>query len=227
VGVLLFAATAASARSLDPALRRSQPAETESLGLLPAADAELVVGDWYELEVQRGQAKTSCAGCLIAANQHWLVLRSITVESNSTAVPRVLGIPIFGRVFQSVDSVRQEANVWVPREAARLTSRVRAADAMPSALRAPTVVGAQPVPAADCTLVHVSNKRETMIYGELTAVGDERMTLVVERSEEKHPHDIGRGDLLFLSVPVADSRSSTRRVSLGQFTYTLPLARSE
>lgn len=68
-------------------------------GTLRAQEAELTIGDWYRVGVQRGRLARSHEGTLIKVTDKWLVLNTVTQETNTQGVPYLRDLPGAGKWF--------------------------------------------------------------------------------------------------------------------------------
>jgi len=120
LGLILFL-PATTASGQEQAVPPRQPAE------------ELILGDGYVVDVERGSLRRRFEGTLVKANEQWIVLRVVSEGRNEVAVPVVSKAPYFGkRLFQNVGIGRQTEFRWIPREAATIAGHVHAEKPQPA-----------------------------------------------------------------------------------------------
>ena len=91
-------------------------------------------GDWYTIDVERDGVAKQFEGEFIKSNDQWIILRRISEGRNDVDVPVLAKIPVLGpRVFRRVEVGRLTRFLWIPRDAATITGRVRVADPRPPA----------------------------------------------------------------------------------------------
>lgn len=84
---------------------------------------QLVIGDRYEVAVQRGEAKEQYHGTLVKVTDRWLVLLNKYETRTERGVPVAAKVPYLNRLFRNVGIGRSMAYRWIPREAATIRGR--------------------------------------------------------------------------------------------------------
>src|SRR5689334_23052669 len=76
--------------------------------------SRLVVGDSYNLRVERHGVKLNPSGIVMKVTDRWILLHSIRVQASVQVVPYIGDIPLIGRVFQRSKGTRVDEYIWVP-----------------------------------------------------------------------------------------------------------------
>ena len=99
----------------------------------PAArkQPEMIVGDWYAVDVQRKDSRQRLEGDFVKANDRWMVLRRISEGRHDVTVPISSKVP-FLKTKKSAIGVQTEY-LWIPRQAATVVSRTPATQRVPLA----------------------------------------------------------------------------------------------
>lgn len=178
-----------------PTPKPPQPMPVELAEADSTADAEtLVVGDWYKVRVKRRGVSAQLQGELVKVNDQWIVLRVISEGRSEYAVPVASKIPYVGkRLFKNVGIGRRDDNLWIPRDAATVEERTSLAQrkgetdgvaqvAAEAASDAPVTVGEEPPAGGACELEIAGAKASEQAVGEVVAVTDDVVSLMVTRN---------------------------------------------
>jgi hypothetical protein len=187
----------ASARS-----KKSHLVEPTALHSQSAAEAALVVGDWYSVKVVRGKVEVPYSGCLMAATERWIVLRDVTVVNRSKGIPLLRDVPGLSDAVTRDKGQRSEADLWIPREAVLMTSHLAAASVAEFFIpRAPSKAGAEPPLKPGCSLTRVVNGERKTAPGGLLAVKPSGVVMEVQQINGELAQ-IPQAEILALEVPV-------------------------
>jgi len=92
-----------------------------------ADSGPLVVGDWYDVTIERHGVKQDGDGMLVKVTDDWIVLGKVVSASAAwtTGVPVLMDMPLIGRFFSKTTCkpVMGKAYIWIPRDAARIGKR--------------------------------------------------------------------------------------------------------
>jgi hypothetical protein len=185
-----------------------------STAVVHAADSEpdtridhLVVGDGYWIHVERNGVQQECAGDLVKATDRWLVLHSLSESRSERGVPVASKLPYVNRLFKNVGVGRADEYVWIPRDAATIRGRLRAAK--PVAIEPPA--GDEPSLRAACEVTFVgADHKVADREGKLQAITDERLTLLVRETFSVEVRKPGWSNLPLVGGYFIDTRTETR-----------------
>ena len=187
--VFLFAATAWAEK---PAVAPAEPAPLDA----PAAEADLIVGDGYTMEVKRGDVAESCRGDLVKATDKWVVLRNSDVSMQCEGIPFLMDLPLVGELFCRYSDVVEVTDLWIPREAATLRSHTPGA----KVAAANPVVANEPPTAAMCRVSAAASGKLDHFIRPLSAVDGDDVTLA--GNDDKYRLRIARRDILSIEIPL-------------------------
>jgi hypothetical protein len=191
--VLLFAAEIHTTEMSSASPEEVTPAGTA------ATDVNLVVGDQYTLNVQRGGTAKTYRGDLIKLTDRWVVLRRTTARRHNPerifwALPQSLRAPAASHSYAIVS----RSDLWIPREAATVEShRDRAVGPAEKPLPIP-----ENLKQAHCTGTLVRGEREIDLTGNLMRFDDERLILSTVAGLQNREQKFDRADILCVSVPL-------------------------
>ena len=94
----------------------------------PSVVEKLVVGDWYEITIERHGVKENLRGHLVQLTDEWIVLGSIGCMRRKPEVPWLGEMPYLGQYFRKVDDINFRAFTWVPRKDAVIDKRTPCSD---------------------------------------------------------------------------------------------------
>jgi hypothetical protein len=179
-----------------------------------AADAEpdaridhLVVGDGYWIHVERNGVQQDCGGDLAKATDRWIVLRSLSEGRSERGVPVLRKIPYIDRLFKNVGIGRTDNYVWIPREAATIRGRLRAAK--PVDFEPPA--GDEPGERSPCEVTFVGSDHKVADRdGKLLKIAKDRLTLVETERFSVEVRKPGWSNLPVVGGYFIDTRTETR-----------------
>jgi hypothetical protein len=151
----------------------------DTAAALPEASIDrLVVGDWYTIDVDREGCNERFQGDFVKANDRWLVLRRISESRNDVGVPSASNNSFLkSKQFSKVSIGVQTEYLWIPREAATVAGRTRAAKSQPIA----EIDGESPASGARCAVVLPADQKTVEHKGSLVEMTDETIILSQER----------------------------------------------
>jgi len=210
-----------------PALSTPLPVE------LAEADAEaLVVGDRYRIRVKRRGISHLVSGDLVKVNNQWIVLRMVSEGRTEFAVPVVSKVPYFGkRLFKNVGIGRIDETLWIPREVATVDQRTITATAPDDKVtqtstfdaqtqqdrKAPPIdprlipSGEEPPTGSACDLELASSKEVVHASGDVVAVTDEVVSLMITENLQEQIRVPVLGDVPFLGKAFSQTRTIQRQ----------------
>jgi hypothetical protein len=186
----------AAAWAAEPKAATAEPAPLDT----PAAEAELVLGDGYTMEVRRGAVAKPCGGELVKATDKWVVLRSRNISQTCEGIPYLMDLPLIGDWFCRYTDDVLVTDLWIPREAATLRSHTPGAK--PAAVK-PFVADEPPI-LAMCRVSAVTGGKVDHFIRDLTVVGGDGVTLA--GTDDGHPLQIARHDLLSIEIKQSDQK---------------------
>jgi hypothetical protein len=197
--VLTAVAQAADSPDWSPvcaAVLKAKPADWVAVDRVPAADADLVLGDGYTMEVRRGNAAETYSGPLVQVTDKWVVLRKMVVAGSDGGIPYPKDIPLIGGLFGHSTRLTQELDVWIPREAATIESHLKVAQ-RPAEM--PHLTEAPPLD-SECYVEVAAGDQVDVTRGMVTALGAAGLTMVSHSNDGNQAWRISRGELLVVSV---------------------------
>jgi hypothetical protein len=176
-----------------------KPAEWGTADSTPAAEAQLIVGDLYEMWIQRGDLKKLSQGELVKATDKWVVLRNSAVQLQCEGIPLLMDLPLVGEFFCRYTETTSVSDCWIPREAATLKAfRHGAKPEAPN----PTVGDEPPTATNHMVLVEmVEGGKLVRHFGDLTVVRPDGLTLTTGDDEGDHHRQVARHDILSIEIP--------------------------
>jgi hypothetical protein len=88
---------------------------------------EFVVGDWYDVSVERHGVKEQLTGMLVKATDDWIVLGQVSASAydDVTGTPILMHLPFVGSRFRKTNrkEVMYKDYRWIPRDAVHLEKR--------------------------------------------------------------------------------------------------------
>jgi hypothetical protein len=155
---------------------------------------ELVIGDIYFIEAERGQVKEQVSGTLVKITDNWIVLHQSTEARSEQGVPVLSNVPYAGRLFRNVGIGRSDQHTWIPRKAATVRGRVLNSDN--GELKVPLVN--EPPSDMPCTIVRIQDGEVMHQRFSISGLSDDQV--VLERHElretQVEPSGLGRIPLL-------------------------------
>jgi len=139
----------------------------------------LVIGDSYWLRVDWGGVQQDAYGDLMKVTDGWIVVRSLSEGRNEVGVPVASKLPYVGRLFKNVGIGQTNEYTWVPREAATIRGRLRAAK--PTSEEPP--LGDEPSLHTNCSVSFVGPDQKLAEHeGRLEAITNDRLSLLVRET---------------------------------------------
>jgi hypothetical protein len=167
----------------------------------------LVVGDSYWIHVERDGIQQDCGGELAKATDRWIVVHSLSEGRNERGVPVLSKIPYIDRLFKNVGIGRVDNYVWIPRDAATIRGRLRAAN--PPV--AESLAGDEPSLRATCEVTFVGSDHKVADRdGKLLKITDDRLTLVETETFSVEVRKPGWSNLPVVGGYFVDTRTETR-----------------
>jgi hypothetical protein len=83
---------------------------------------QLVVGDWYDVTIERNGVKAQASGMLLKVTDDWIALGVVRAAANDVGVPILSKVPGRQRLFRRVEVI-SKAYDWIPRDAAHIDKR--------------------------------------------------------------------------------------------------------
>jgi hypothetical protein len=95
---------------------RAQVVQASSIQPAPG---QFIVGDWYDIVVQRQGVTEKTSGILLKADDDWIVLASVTTSAyeKRTGTPVLMYLPYVGKSFRYTKTIAENfrSYSWVPR----------------------------------------------------------------------------------------------------------------
>lgn len=86
-----------------------------------SGDQSFVVGDWYQLTIQRDDTRLPDGqGILLKVTDDWVVLGTVISEGSRTGVPLLRDLPYVGNWFGRSWGETRKVYFWIPRSLARV-----------------------------------------------------------------------------------------------------------
>jgi len=148
-------------------------ANSQEVDEAPSADDGFVVGDAYTIRAERHGIQQRFIGDLVKINDHWIVLRYVSIGRHDHDMPVLSKIPFVGRMFRSASVGRTDEYLWIPRDAATVEKRTQTAD---RATAQPPADDAPPQHAA-CSVQLVVGDKVARREGGMEAVTDDELTI--------------------------------------------------
>ncbi|HEY4311949.1 MAG TPA: hypothetical protein VGN12_21050 [Pirellulales bacterium] len=136
---------------------------------------ELIVGDWYTIDVQVGPVQERLEGDFAKDNDRWIVLRHISESRNDVVVPLSSKVP-FVKIKKAV-SAQQTEYLWIPRPSARIISHTAAAKRVPIE----DVLPEAPAAGTSCRVMEVRDQKSATSSGRLVELTNEKVALESQR----------------------------------------------
>jgi hypothetical protein len=188
--VLLLAAASARAADSEPDARIDR----------------LVVGDEYWIRVNRNGVDEDSGGDLVKTTDRWLVVHRLSEGRNERGVPVLSKIPYINRRFINIGIGRTDEYAWIPREAATIRGRLRAAK--PVSFDPPP--GDEPSMQAECEVSFVdADYKLAERSGKLQAISDDRLTLVTKEAVSHEVRKPGWSNLPLVGGYFVETRTET------------------
>jgi hypothetical protein len=180
---------------------------------------QLVVGDWYDVTIQRHDVKEQAFGMLVKVTDDWVVLGMVMEACNDvkSGVPYLRDVPVIGVMFGKSTrlAVMSKAYVWIPRDAVHVDKR----QSVPNKIKAEFENDA-PVLAGDCDgyLVEKNGERAND-GGDCLGVSDGQVVF-----ERRTMDSVRVPDPRWDHVPIIGDLRATQRLVERKVEKRVPLA---
>jgi hypothetical protein len=154
-----------------------------------------VAGDEYMVSVERDGVRERFTGQLVKANDQWIVLHWISEARTEFGVPVLSKVPYVNRLFTNVGIGREDANLWIPRDAAVIEQRTMSVKARPIA----AIAEDNPPSGQRCDVQFALNGGSSWEHGRYAVTTERYTTMVVQQFVE--PRAVGIKTLVSRATP--------------------------
>jgi hypothetical protein len=132
---------------------------------------ELIVGDWYTIDVEVGPVRERLEGDFAKANDRWIVLRRISEGRNDVVVPVSEKAPL---VTTNKTFVAQQTEyLWIPRPSAMIVAHTAAVKRVPIE----DVLAEGPKPGTSCRVMAARDQKSAISSGRLVELTNDKAVL--------------------------------------------------